>query len=182
MSHSYFMANLGYIWGILILKFTYSPLHLWPESRMLGTPHLWDPAAKFTTTSFSPGSPWAAFLCSICCHWSSAIYRIPPWRVLGNRCGLEFDKNVTSTHPFTLCGILTLEMQGQLGKQPTSSVPVLKFLKAPRMQLIRDLFSLQEHRGMWPWPLLALTNYLNFYFCCLCFPCKHYLNAWDMPD
>lgn len=104
---------------------------LWTEANMLGTPHHWDLAAKFITTNFPPGSPWAAFLYFICCHWSSAIYHISPWRFLGNRCGLEFDKNVTSTHPFTLCGILTLEMQGQLGKQPTPSVLVLKFLEAP---------------------------------------------------
>jgi hypothetical protein len=51
-------------------------------------------------------------------------------KALGNRCGLEFDKNATSTHPFNLFGVLTLELEGQLNKHPTPSMLILKFLEA----------------------------------------------------
>lgn len=86
---------------------------------------------KFIATYFASRSPWATFPHFICCHWSVVIYHISPRRFLGNRCGLEFDKSVTSTHPFNLFGILTLETEGQLSKQPTPSMLVLTELEAP---------------------------------------------------
>lgn len=73
----------------------------------------------------------ATFPHFLCRRWSGVIYHVSPRRFLGNRCGLEFDKSVTSTRPCSLFGILTLETAGQLNKQPTPSVLVLTEVETP---------------------------------------------------
>lgn len=95
------------------------------KGKVPGTFHHLESPVKFISTNSPAGNPWAPSLRFICCHQSRCCLPIFPRRFLGNRCGWEFDKPVTSTQPFSLFGILTLEMEGQLNKQPVPSMLVL---------------------------------------------------------
>lgn len=66
--------------------------------------------------------PGLLFFTLSSCHLSTAAYHSSPRRFLSNRCGWEFDKEVTSTHPFNPLENLPMERGGQLSKQPTPSL------------------------------------------------------------